>query len=259
MPPEHVIPQSFGVFTPDLTLRCVCSDCNRYFGSKLEWPMRIESVEGALRLQFGLKGTVGGVGTKGIMPVVGEGEDWKGARTVIRTDGNGAKTTEVLPQVGARRNPSEPFEWILERDLNSEVVARYRNGSEFRIVGGKTVGDNERLVGKLKAVCPTFVHGGVMDPPVGDDGRFVLTLESQVGCVVGRCLCQIAFNYMALTCGETFVLSYEFDDMREFVRNDAGDDAGRVFVRQKPIIAKRDMEQRTTYRRACVDSRGTPI
>jgi len=80
VPKEHIIPQSFGVFKPDLTLSCVCSECNGHFGSQLEWPMLFESVEGARRLQFGLKGRVGGLGTKGVTSTVAEGEDWKGAR-----------------------------------------------------------------------------------------------------------------------------------------------------------------------------------
>jgi hypothetical protein len=74
VPREHIIPQHLGVFKPDLTLRCVCTDCNGYFGSKLEWPMLFESIEGALRLQFGLKGRVGGIGTRGVAPVVAEGD-----------------------------------------------------------------------------------------------------------------------------------------------------------------------------------------
>lgn len=238
VPREHIIPQSFGVFRPDLTLRCVCSACNGYFGSKLEWPMLFESIEGLRRLQFGHKGRIGGIGAKGIALVVGEGEDWKGARTVIRTGKNGTETTEVLPQVGARRNPSEPFEWVLERDLNAEFAARYPKGSEFRIVGGQTSADNERLVQKLISVCPTFVYGGVMNAPFGGDGKVMLNVEYQVGRVVARCLCKVGFNYMALTCGETFVLSSEFDDMRDFIRNDVGDETGRVFVKQKPIIAQ---------------------
>jgi hypothetical protein len=43
---------------------------------------------------------------------------------------------------------------------------------------------------------------------------------------------------MALTCGDTFAISTEFDALREFVRNDVGDDAGRVFAKQKAIIAQ---------------------
>jgi hypothetical protein len=86
--------------------------------------------------------TVGGVGTKGVTPVVAEGEDWKGARTTIRTDKNGMESTEVLPQVGARRNPSESFEWCLEHELSIEFAQRFPKGSEFRIVGGQTPADN---------------------------------------------------------------------------------------------------------------------
>jgi hypothetical protein len=238
VPREHVIPKSFGVFKPDLTLGCVCSECNGYFGSKLEWPMLTESIKGARRLQFGLKGAVGGISTKGVRPVVGEREDWKGARTTVRTEKDGTETTEVLPQVGARRNPSEPFEWALERDLTVEFAQRYPKGSEFRIVGGKTPADNERLVQKLIAMCPTFVRGGTMNPPFDGDGQIMLHVEYQVNRTVARCLCKIAFNYMALTCGETFALSSEFNELREFIRNDVGDEAGRVFVKHKPIIAQ---------------------
>ena len=238
VPREHIIPQSFGVFKPDLTLRCVCSECNGYFGSKLEWPMLIESVEGALRLQYGLKGTVGGIGTKGVMPTVAEGEDWKGTRTAIRTDKDGKQETELLPQVGARRNASEPFQWCLERDLSVEFAQRFPKGSEFRIVGGRTFPDVDQLVQKLIAVCPTFLYGGTMNPPSYDDGQLMLEVEHQMSRVVARCLCKIAFNYMALTCGETFAISREFNNMREFIRNDIGVEMGRVFVKQKPIIAQ---------------------
>jgi hypothetical protein len=45
-PPEHVIPQSFGTFHPNLTIFYVCADCNRLFGRTLEWPMRNSSTEG---------------------------------------------------------------------------------------------------------------------------------------------------------------------------------------------------------------------
>jgi HNH endonuclease len=238
VPKEHVIPQSFGVFKPDLTLRCVCKECNHYFGSKLEWPMLFKSIEGLRRLQFGHKGAVGSIGTTGLAPTIGEGDDWKGAQVVVRTDRKGVGSTEVLPQVGARRSPSDPFEWVLERDLTAEFAARYSKGSEFRMVGGKTKADNERLVDKLKVVCPTFAYGGVMNPPFSEDGKVLLNIEYTVDRVVARCLCKIGFNYMALTCGETFVLSSEFNDMRKFIRSDVGDEAGRVFVKGNPIIAQ---------------------
>lgn len=122
--------------------------------------MLIESIEGARRLHFSHKGKVGGIGTKGVTPVVAEGEDWKGARTEMRTDKDGVQSTVVLPQVGARRTPEEPFEWVLEKDLNADFAAKYPKGSRFHIVGGDGPEDQKRLVEKLKAVCPTFEYGG---------------------------------------------------------------------------------------------------
>ena len=77
-----------------------------------------------------------------------------------------------------------------------------------------------------------------MHPPFSDDGKVMLSAKSQVSRVVARCLSKIGFNYMTLTCGDSFVLSSSFDDMREFIRNDVGDEAGRVLEKQKPIIAQ---------------------
>jgi hypothetical protein len=107
-PREHVIPQSFGLFKPDITLDCVCKDCNHYFGSNLEWPMRVQSLEGTLRLHYGFKGSAGGVGTNGVILSIAEGVR-KGARTTIRTDKKGNLRIDLLTQVGARRDPSEEF------------------------------------------------------------------------------------------------------------------------------------------------------
>jgi hypothetical protein len=239
VPPEHVIPQGFGVFTPDITLDCVCSSCNGYFGSKLEWPMRVESLEGMRRFQFGLgAGEVGSVGTRGVMPTVGEEGDWKGARVKLHKDKNGNSATGVLPQVGARRNSDDEIEWCLEKDLTEEWAAKYPKGSEFRIVGGEGPEDIKRVQEKLKKVCPTFVYKGELDRPYSGDGMVLIHAEHQNNRTVIRCFCKIAFNYMALICGEDFVLSSEFDDMRAFVRYDVGESTGRAFVKQKPIIAQ---------------------
>jgi hypothetical protein len=58
-----------------------------------------------------IKGTVGGIGTKGVVPIVGEGHDWKGARTAIKTDKNGTQSTVVLPQTFT--SPDSPFRLYL--------------------------------------------------------------------------------------------------------------------------------------------------
>jgi hypothetical protein len=125
------------------------------------------------------------------------------------------------------------------RLLSVEFAERFPKGSEFRLVGGEGPADSERLRQKWIKVCPTFVYGGTMSPPfVGDDGMVLLHVEHQANRVVVRCLCKIAFNYMALTCGQQFALSRSFDDIRSFIRDDAGDAEGRVRIKNKPIVAQ---------------------
>jgi hypothetical protein len=238
VPKEHVIPQNFGVFKPDLTLACVCSECNGYFGSKLEWPMLIESAEGMRRLQFGFKGKIGGIRTKGVEPVIGEGDDWKGARTSLRTDEDGDEHTVILPQVGARRTATDHFEWCLEQDLTVEWANKFPKGSEFRIIGGENEADSDRLMKKWKAVCPTFIYGGQMERPFSEDGRVMIHIEHVNTPTTIRCLCKIAFNYMALIKGADFALSSSFDSLRSFIRYNIGEAEDRAFVKHKPIIAQ---------------------
>ena len=53
---EHVMPQSFGLFTNNFTLvNIVCDDCNQYFGDNLEIVMARDTFEGASRFKFDLK------------------------------------------------------------------------------------------------------------------------------------------------------------------------------------------------------------
>jgi hypothetical protein len=79
-PPEHVIPQGFGTFERNLTLHCVGSECNGFFGRTFEWAMRNSSTEGVLRLQYGLgRGEIGNIGTDGIEFRIADSPDWKGA------------------------------------------------------------------------------------------------------------------------------------------------------------------------------------
>ena len=115
VPREHVIPQSFGVFTPDLTLDCVCKTCNHYFGSKLEWPMLNQSIEGALRLQFGLKGVVGGVGTKASRPRLPKettGKAHERRSEQIRTGKNGRTCCRKL-ELGDLRLSHSNGAWLM--------------------------------------------------------------------------------------------------------------------------------------------------
>lgn len=52
---EHVIPQSFGKFENNPTLKCVCNGCNEHFANNLELQLARDSAEGQLRFLAGIK------------------------------------------------------------------------------------------------------------------------------------------------------------------------------------------------------------
>jgi hypothetical protein len=190
------------------------------------------------RLQFGFEGKVGGIKTKGVEPVIGEGYICAGARTALRTDAKGNTETIILPQVGGRRKKNDPFEWCLEQDLTVEWANEFPKGSEFHIIGGENDADSERLMKKWKSVCPSFQYGGQIEKPFGDDEKILIHLEHVTTPTTVRCLCKIAFNYMALIKGPDFALSPSFDSMRAFVRNDIGGSQGRTYIKPNAIIAQ---------------------
>lgn len=52
---DHVIPKAFGRFEGNLTVFCVCEDCNQWFGNNLELLLSRSSGEAVMRLLFGTK------------------------------------------------------------------------------------------------------------------------------------------------------------------------------------------------------------
>lgn len=239
--PEHIIPQGFGTFRPNLTIFCVCDSCNRFFGRMLEWPMRNSSMEGVLRFNYGLAtgGQVGGVGTGGIEFRITESPDWKGARVVLKVNKKGEAYIDVLPQVAARRTADDEFEWYLEKDVNGEFAAKYPKGSEFRIVG---CGSNfHRIQRRLIKVCPTFRLEGTMSPPIGKDGKVGVGYINDFVASTRRLLAKIAFNYLAWVRDGEFVLRPEFDSVRSFIRYGTESATGIVYFNTRPILANEMM------------------
>lgn len=236
-PPEHVIPQSFGTFHPNLTIFCVCSDCNRFFGRTLEWPMRNSSTEGVLRFSYGFAtgGKIGGVGTDGIEFRIVESPDWIGARVVLKINKKGEPYIDLLPQVGARRTAADEWEWYLEKDVDAEFAAKYPKGSEFRIVGCQ--GDFERIQERLISVCPMFQPKGTMSPPIGTDGKVGVRYINDFVVSTRRLLAKIAFNYLAWVRDGESALRPEFDVVRSFIRYGTEPSAGIVYVNPRPILA----------------------
>jgi hypothetical protein len=219
VPPEHVIPASFGMFDDNFTLHCVCESCNRFFGSTLEWTLQRNSIEGVLRLQYGLAdGTLGGF--KSLEFKVADEGPWKGVRVKIKADKRKKTVDAVLiPQVGARRNATDEWEWYTPKEITPEFARKYPKGSSSEIqVVGSSLKEQNGLIRILKKNSVDFHPKRQMTPPFGPDGKVGTNLVALFSEQIQRCIAKIAFNYLAAVRGPEFVLHPDFDDIRAYIR-----------------------------------------
>jgi hypothetical protein len=114
-PREHVIPKSLGTFYHNLTVRCVCRDCNHYFSKHLELQLARESAESIVRFQYGLRDGKAAEPRSKITATVNVPGPMLGAKVVLgpNSTGNGFEIF-YLPQVAihatGERAPTVLFE-----------------------------------------------------------------------------------------------------------------------------------------------------
>jgi hypothetical protein len=247
VPAEHVIAQSFGTFENNFTLHCVCSDCNGYFGSKLEWVLRGNSVEGALRLQVGLgTGSLGHGGTATF--TVSDPGPWKGARIKITANSQTKKAEAFpLPQLGARRNPADDWKWYTAQEITPALALEYpRGGSvQFQIIGA-SANEQAHIKATMKRNGIDFRPQGKIDPPIDSDGTVGAKLEALFTQQISRCIAKFAFNYLAYCRGDVFVLSSEFDEMRAYIRYGTEPSINLVRPHREPLLLEEKAGGRAT-------------
>jgi hypothetical protein len=218
VPPEHVIPQSFGKFHPNFTLHCVCSQCNGFFGSYLEWVTQRTGVEGVLRFQHGLgSGSIGG--SRNVVFRVSDPGPWEGAFFRIKAKAKSKPETIPLPQLGARRDSIEHMQWYRLTEITPQLALKYPKGSqsEFQVVGSSQK-EMDAVVKKMNDAGIAFVQKGKMTPPIDPDGTVGGRFQAAFSDQISRCIAKITFNYLAYIHGAAFVLSSEFDSARAYIR-----------------------------------------
>jgi HNH endonuclease len=219
VPSEHVIPQSFGMFDDNLTLHCVCGSCNRFFGGTLERALQLKSIEGVLRLQYGLAdGTLGGF--KSLEFKVADEGPWKGVRVKIKADKRKKTVKAVLiPQVGAHCSATDEWEWYTPEEITPEFARKYPKGSSSEIqVVVSSLEEQKGLIRILKENGVDFHPKRQMSPPFGPDGKVGTNLVGLFSEQIQRCIAKVAFNYLAMLRGAEFVLHPDFDAVRAYIR-----------------------------------------
>jgi hypothetical protein len=217
-PKEHVVPRAFGHFRDNLTLDCVCRDCNAFFSRELELFLTRDSAEALLRVRYGLnvKGGRQRLGkSKLIIRVISPG-DWYGARLAAeRIDTGNAITAEPLPQVAFRKHGETEWTWFLEEELDErERWERYRTDADTKIVG-KPDAVVQRIIDKMARLGIKFKQMGTFEK---HGGMVEVFAEAMLDDIIFRGIAKIAVNFLAYLKSAEFVLRPEFNGVREYVR-----------------------------------------
>ena len=238
---EHVLSQAFGTFEQNLTLDCVCSECNHYFSRTIELAYTRDSFEAFLRLHYGIKPAreVGDLGHRRLSITLG-GDDWWNGCHIELTEEDGHVSVGLVPQVRFGRR-SGGWVYVTEAVLADEtkpLPSDIDTTNEIRLLSRESQPEMEdRLIALLATRGIPFTRLGYSSqPPPSHDGHAPLDLVVRFDSMIFGCVAKIAFNYMAWVAGADFVRSDSFDGVRKFIRYGSPSPYSVVIPHSHPIL-----------------------
>jgi hypothetical protein len=218
---EHVLPQSFGTFDQNFTLReVVCDECNQYFGNNLEIFLARDTYEGQLRFTHGVKDAsdfkeLARSSRVAIKHAEGEYAGVYVSRRYSKEKG----TIEVtpLPQVGFLV-AEDHYEYFLLDTIPSLATLKEKgfSGERPRSIHGLAV--DPELLERLLADRGIPFRISDYDSPTGRPDSILCELEGTIDHVIRRAVAKISFNYVAYWQGAAFLHGPEFDMARRYIR-----------------------------------------
>lgn len=240
---EHVIPQSFGKFKNNLVLHeVVCDDCNQYFGDNLERDLSRDSLEAIRRYMHGIKSKNPSNKYKRIKSKIAEGKN-KGLIVFQKPSENGGMLEiEPVVQVGFFHKDRKEYDYFEPGDI--------KTASELEKAGYQLKGKNVISViarhGKEFNDLLAFLKGKGIDVKIQEERNMGDDIEDrkpilvkgtiQIDPILYGAISKIAFNYLAYIQSREFVLSSEFDEIRNFIRYNEGKARDIFRVNQLPIL-----------------------
>jgi len=231
---EHVIPQAFGLFDGNnLVLKCVCDDCNKFFGDGIDLKLARDSVEAIERINVGLKSAADfkSLGPKSTSHVEIKEGPLAGALGFNAANPEGVELRILpFPQVSFAKAADGPFHWFRTHQLPTKddlVALGFERGCTLHI-GGQDIGDEEvcELLTAKGFDLSTFTHVGESPSP---NGRVYAETVAKVSHPEFRAVTKISLNYLAAVVGSKVALMPAFDAAREYARY--GEQRAKVNVR----------------------------
>lgn len=220
---EHVLPESFGAFKNNFTLKeTVCDDCNKFFGDNLELDLARGSIEGLLRFQYDIKPAkeYKSLGKRSrILLQVGDGP-FEGAYVYFEYSAEEADIIiKQLPQIGFVENDSGKTSWYLIHEI-PEKEELIKKGVKLKKRGSIKIlaCDLNQAISLLKekGIEQRFEKEGGFIFDKTEDG-YPLRVSYPLNDKKLRAVAKIAFNYLAYWEKSSFVLDSNFDVIRNFI------------------------------------------
>jgi len=217
-----VVSEAAGSFENNLPkLRCVCSDCNAYFGINLEPAFFWGTIEAYMRLYTGARPAEGisKLAQGRLSFAIQTPGPWHGVRLTLLNEDDRV-VTSLVPQVGFQTvGPRGGFVYVTRDELLAGDTLPPGICLDLGIkliVPSKEV--ERELIELLAQRGIRFREYGPMPPPPTEDDGVLTTIKTPIDDVVRRYVAKLAFNYLARFAGPDFALRSCFDPIRRYVR-----------------------------------------
>ena len=229
---EHVVPRMMGTYDNGYVLsnHQVCQACNSYFSTNIENSIGLDSYEAFLRMQYSPKTMSDGraLGNKRIRFHGTEGI-FKGLTFTVAADTSLGERFHMAiePCVGIEQENGEYQYYPLEElpQISEEQREELRDQHKRIIQFGyekETVEAALKEKGYIKDGSFTFSMGSIEQEYNEPD--FTAGISFSVDSIIRRVCAKTVFNYLCYTTDSSYVLSPEFNAIRNYIRNGTWDE-----------------------------------
>lgn len=238
---EHIIPQSFGSFKDNLTLKdIVCDHCNQFFGDKLEVDLARDTLEGMSRCDHKIKkpSEFKSIGKRSRLKINLLEEPFKGAHAYRDySKEEGRVLLKPLPQVGFLKRSSSEYEYfLLDKIPHKDSLGKDKYNLDDQ-EGILILGCKIEVAAKLLEEKGFILKiRGEKECSETSSKDWLCELTAEVDPTIFRGIAKIGFNYLLYWQGHSFVIHKDFDPIRNYILKGerASYPLGRIV--DKPIL-----------------------
>jgi len=220
---EHVIPEAFGSFHNNLVLNeGVCKNCNQHFGNTIDLLFSRGSAEGLLRFDYQLKSPqeTHKILKNRVSHSLERDDRFDGLKMEFGGQ-DGRLVVFLVPQVGFPKIDGSKYVYLSENELNDlstplpEGIDKDRG---FLLFNSEAT--EERLNHALKKRGIVFNNTIEEDQlPLQTGEEVDVKITAIVDEMILRCIAKISFNYLTKSAGIDFVVTSQFDPIRNYIRH----------------------------------------